>query len=194
MPRKAHSNSVLKTLPEETQARIADWCAQDSLESAVSRCFSELQLKTNKSSMGVFFDWWKDEQERRGARETLEEVFRKADANATAVEQMLAEKFPDATPEKIAAAGQLVFTMQAANVKDAKEFREMEYLRLAKEAAQTKARHGDAKIRQKDRDLKLAERRVVLLEAKAAEAIKTLDDKTLSAPEQAARIREIFKK
>jgi hypothetical protein len=42
--------------------------------------------------------------------------------------------------------------------------------------------------------LKLAERKVALLEKKAAEALATVNNSSLSAQEQAARIREIFKK
>lgn len=37
-------------------------------------------------------------------------------------------------------------------------------------------------------------RKIAILEAKAAEAVKTAEDPKLSAPEKAARIREIFKK
>ncbi len=67
-------------------------------------------------------------------------------------------------------------------------------LDLTEESGRTKARQKDAQIRQKDADLSLAERRVVLLEKKITEAQKALGDKSLTGAEQAARIREIFKK
>ena len=72
--RKPHAKSKLKNLPADVQARIADWCAQDSLESAVSRCSAELAIETNRSSMSEFFAWW-----------NLRQTFGQADARAKAV-------------------------------------------------------------------------------------------------------------
>jgi hypothetical protein len=141
--RKPRSDSKLKTLPEDVQAQIADWCAQDSLQSAVSRCASELQLQTSLASMSEFFAWYR-----------LRATFSQAEQNAQLVEQMLREKFPDATPEKIAAAGQLVFTMQAANANDVETFKDLEYLRVTKESAKFDAEVAKAKLRQKDHQIR----------------------------------------
>jgi hypothetical protein len=186
---------VLKTLPDDQQDIIASWCSQGTLESAVSRCLSELGIKTNIDSMSKF-------HRAHVAKKELQEHFAIAESFATSVEEMLRNQFPDATPEKIAAAGQLVFTMKAANSGDSKEFRELEYLRVSKDTLAANIRNNEAKVKQKerqltqkDRDLQLAERRVALLEENAAKAkaqlegLKTkggLTPETLAAIEQAA--------
>jgi hypothetical protein len=191
--RKPRSDSKLKNLPEDVQERIAGWCQEDGLQSACSRCAAELQppVQTNPTSLGEFYAWWR-----------LQRTFRQADSFAREAEEMLKEEFPDATPEKIAAAGQLVFTMQATNAGDADTFKELEYLRVRKEEAQHNARIAELKIQQKDKqiaqkekDIALATRRVEMLEANAAkakeqlEAVKAkggLTPETLAAIEQAA--------
>jgi hypothetical protein len=191
-PRKPRSDSKLKNLPEDVQDRIVDWCRNDSLQSACSRCASELHppIKTTIQSLSEFLSWWK-----------LQRTFRQADQFARTAMDELRREFPDAHPEKIAAAGQLFFTMQAANTNDADLFKELEYLRVRKEEAANNARIAELKLSQKDRQLTqkdaeiaLALRRVELLEKKLQDAQQALDDKSISAEEQAARIREIFKK
>lgn len=54
------------------------------------------------------------------------------------------------------------------------------------------ARNAEANLRIKEEELKLKERRVVLLEKKAAEATETLEDGALSDEQKMARFREIF--
>lgn len=190
MNRKPRSDSKLKNLPEAVQAQIADWCAQDSLQSALSRCAAELQppVHTSLTSLSEWYAWYR-----------LSATFAQADQHAKQVEELLRKTFPDATPEKIAAAGQLVFTMQAANAGDAEEFRAMESLRVTKESAAHKAkmdeaklRQKDAQIRQKNEELSLQLRRVQVLEAKLADIGKTVKDKTLTPEERAKRIAEIY--
>lgn len=188
--RKPRSDSKLKTLPEAVQAQIADWCAQDSLQSAVLRCAAELQppVRTSLSAMSEWWAWYR-----------LSATFSQADAHARQVEELLRRQFPGATPEKIAAAGQLVFTMQAANAQDTKEFRELEYLRITKETAfhkvemdKAKLRQKDAQIRQKNEELALQLRRVQVLEAKLESIGKAVKDTKLTPEERAKRIAEIY--
>lgn len=186
--KKPRSDSKLKNLPAEQQARIADWCAQDSLQSAASRCASEMQLSVSLNTVSEFYAWWK-----------LKATFSQAEAHAKTVEEMLRKTFPGATPEKIAAAGQLVFTMQAANAGDAEEFRAMEQLRVTKESATANARIAEAKLKQgaqkiaqKDQDLKLVERRVKLLEDREAKTREVLGDGDLTPAEKEQRIKAVF--
>ena len=54
------------------------------------------------------------------------------------------------------------------------------------------ARKEEANLRIKEEDLKLKERRVVLLEKKAADATETLTDGALTDEQKMARFREIF--
>jgi hypothetical protein len=190
--RKPQGNSKLKTLPPEVQARIADWCAQDTLESAVSRCASELSppVQTNRDSMGKFYRWWRDTQETAVRKETLEHLFRRADVNAKAVAGMLKES--GATEDQIARADQLVFTLQASSVEDKELFIELEKLRIARESAEHKARMDVAKLQQKQEELKLAERRVKLLEDREKKAREVMVDAALSAEEKEKRIKAVF--
>src|SRR5262245_4973689 len=129
--RKPRSDSKLKNLPQDVQDRIASWCQEDGLQSACSRCASELQppISTTMKALSLFMQW-RAVQDRK---ETLTELFARADANAKAVEDLLRKDFPGATAETLAAAGQMVFTLQASQAKDSKEFRELEYLRVSKE-------------------------------------------------------------
>jgi hypothetical protein len=188
--RKPRSDSKLKTLPEDVQERIAGWCREDGLQSACSRCAAELQppLKTNIQSLSEFFAWW-----------NLRQTFNRAEQLAQQTEEFLKNEFPDATPEKIAAAGQLTFTLQAAASGNAKEFRELEYLRVRKEEAAANLRIAEAKIAQKDKqiaqkdqDLQLASRRVAVLEAKEAKAKEIIGDEKLSPEEKQRRIAAVF--
>jgi SMC interacting uncharacterized protein involved in chromosome segregation len=191
---KPYSNSKLKTLPEEVQARVAGWCAKGSLSAAVSRCSSELSLATNLDSMSKFFRWWKTEQDKRARIETIEQLFQRADANAKAVGELLAQS--GATPEQIAAADQMVFTLEASSSPDKSLWIELEKLRVVKEAAAQKARSDAAKIRQKDRDLSLVERRVTLLEEnaqKAKDALTKVVKKGGLSPEDIAEIEAAAK-
>jgi hypothetical protein len=54
------------------------------------------------------------------------------------------------------------------------------------------ARNAEASLRIKEEDLKLKERRVVLLEKKAADATATLSDSALTDEQKMNRFREIF--
>lgn len=174
---KHRSDSVLKNLPEERQAQIIEWINTPKSDDCVGgQKFALEQLaadgiKTSAASLSDFYSWWH-----------LQQTFRRADNFTTQIEESLRKQFPELSSEKIAEAGQLVFTLQATNARDAKEFREMEWLRLAKVTGATKAR-------QKDRDLALAERRVRLLEKKAKEI---LSDTSVPIEEREQRMKAMF--
>src|SRR4029077_18837678 len=152
---KERSDSKLKHLPEERQDQIIEWCNTPNQRGEDGKPIKETGglpyaraqlaadgLKVSERALSDFYSWWH-----------LQRNFRDADNLTTQLEEMLKQQFPDVNPEKITEMGQLIFTLQATQARDAKEFREMEYLRLAKETGATKAR-------QKDTELKLAERRV----------------------------------
>lgn len=168
-PRKVHANALLKNLPvtpEDAQARgfdprrcqqaVAGWCMDGTLDSACSRCASELGLQTNAQSMSEFFTWWQENQATAARKETLKEIFDRADANAKAVGQMLAER--GSTAGQIAAAENLVFQLQATEEGkvDREMWIELEKLRIFRESAETKGRLDQAKLAQKDQEIALA--------------------------------------
>ena len=65
-------------------------------------------------------------------------------------------------------------------------------LDLQEATGKTRARQKDRQLTQKDTDLKLAERRVAVLEKKIDDAKKTLSDPSLSMPQREARMKEMF--
>lgn len=203
---KPKSNALLKNLPEERQEQIYGWCNKandvdaegDPIAGTGGLAFAQAQLaedgiKVSLTTLSEFARWY-----------ALRLTFQRAETQAQEVERMLRSEFPQATPEKIALAGQLVFTMQASNAGDAKTFVALEQLRLSKTIAENvdkvqraKLEQKDRQILQKDRDLSLAERRVKLLEENAAKAKQTLEAvkkagglsaETLAQIEEAARL------
>ena len=64
------------------------------------------------------------------------------------------------TQDQLDAAGQLIFTDSALAGENAEEFREMEYLRLAKQTARTKASHETQKIALRKQAEERAERKL----------------------------------
>ncbi len=160
---KARSDSPLKNLSEERQAQIIEWCntpkkfAEDGVTVLCigGYKFAKAQLaadgiKASEGALSEFYSWWH-----------LRQDFQRTDSLTRDFEELLKKEFPTADPKRIQEFGQTFFTMQAMAKRDSEEFREMEKLRLGKETAATKGR-------QEERKLSIAERRVVLLEKKAA--------------------------
>lgn len=187
-PRKPRRDSKLSALPEEQRQLIADWLAQDGVESCLQRMSSELGITSNRDSVYKALARWRSE-----ARF----------ANFLQIAQGMAQHeaaLHGLSPEKMEEAVDKHFLMLAAQNEDTTLYKELRYLRVADQSAKANARiaeaklkQGDKKLLQKDADLKLAERRVVLLEQKIADATKAAEDKTLSAEDRAQRMREILK-
>ncbi len=200
--RKKRSDCKLLSLPPERQEQIAEWCRKpqerdEETGKPVARsgglAFAQDQLaadgyKISLDALSRAFAFWQ-----------MQAQFRGNDAKAQDFEHLLRTEFPEATAEEITARGQLYFTMLASNAGDAEEFRAMEALRLAKQTAAKNAQIADAKLKQgakklkqKDADLALANRRVQLLEEKEAKAKETLGDGKLTPAEREARMKKIF--
>jgi hypothetical protein len=199
--RKPRSDGKLKTLPPEVRARIAAWGAAGSLEALRSRCASELSLSVSLAALSGFLRWQRQQDAAEKRKETLAQLFQRADANAQAVAKLLKET--GATADQLAAAEMLVFQMQATQAGEATTpenlalSMELEKLRIARDTARTKAETDKAKIRQKDEDLRQAQERLELLQFDASRAalaelknLKTIAaDRTLSEPEKVAAVR-----
>lgn len=196
---KPKSNAVLKTLPEDRQAQIAEWCMRPNdvdaetgkpIPKTGGLAYARMQLAADGvaisiAQLGEFFSWWRRRQRYCSAlsasehQRELMEAFRPGDLD-------LAREFAEFT--LLQAANEQADPKLFATVANAQDSRRM-LTQREKQIAQK-----DRQITQKDKDLALAERRVAVLEQKMKEAQAALDDKTISAAEQAARIREIFKK
>lgn len=186
---KPRADSWLKTLAEERQAQVIEWCNKPADRDEAGKPIpksggyehARQQIAADGISVSVralsdFYSWYH-----------LHETFARADQKTADFLELMQGKFPDLKPAQIQEFGQAFFTMEATASGNAEEFRAMEKLRLDKETAETKAR-------QEEKKLELAERRVRLLEKKIEEAEKALDNSKLSDAEKAQRIRQIFKR
>jgi hypothetical protein len=171
---------------------IISWHSQDGESSCRQRMLSELGIgspKTGKPvSIAAFYaglNYWRAEK--------VNEMYysrAKAQAAAEAKERNL-------TPEQ---AEELTLRNYIAEA-DASDNRplyiELSKLRIADQAARTKAETDRAKLRQKDEELRQSEKRLELLQFDASRAalaelknLKTIAaDRTLSEPEKVAAVR-----
>jgi hypothetical protein len=185
---KTRSDSWLRNLPAERQEQIIEWCnapadREPETDKAVPKTggyhYARAQLAADGLSASVstlsdFYSWWH-----------LRQKFQRAEQKTSDFEEFARREFPDVAPERIQLAGQNYFTLRAVASDNSEEFREMEKLRLAKETAETKGR-------QKDEELKLAERRVRVMESKISKAEETLKDGSLNPTQREQRMKEIF--
>jgi hypothetical protein len=144
---KPRSDSPLKNLSEERQEQIIEWCntPKTSDEDGNVTCiggykFARAQLasdglKVSERALSEFYSWW-----------NLRRDFEQADEQTNDILELIKKLDPSITAEKLETAGQLIFTKNALAMRDAKEFREMEYLKLAKASAKTKGRQEEEKL------------------------------------------------
>jgi predicted transcriptional regulator len=199
--RKPRSDARLKNLAPAIRARIAKWAREESLKSVSSRCASELGITIGLPALSSFLRWQRAVEAQAKRKETLGEMFQRADANAKAVAELLKET--GATADQLAAAEMLVFQMQSTQAGEATTPEnlalsiELEKLRIARDLARTKAETDRAKLRHKDEELRQSQERLTLLQFDASRAalaeLKTLRsiaaDRTLSEPEKVAAVR-----
>ena len=152
------SDSVLGNLPEDRQTQVAQWimdCKEgDRYEYAVEQLAAD-GIKVGRTAV---FEWF------RGWR--LRQRMLSADSLACKVQDALKSLKLGLTAEQLSEAGQAAFQAEALAAENAEEFREMEYLRLAKQTAQSKAElekaklaRADRRLDQKDQDLALSNRK-----------------------------------
>jgi hypothetical protein len=138
---KSRSDSVMKNLPEERQEQIIAWCdtpktkdCAGGYEHARAQLASD-GIKVSLRSLSDFYSWWH-----------LSQDFAQADRQAVDIQELLKSLNVGLTKEQIETAGQMVFTQKAIAMRNAEEFREMEYLKLAKESAATRGRQKDEEL------------------------------------------------
>ena len=165
MSRKPNSNAVLKTLPDERQATIAQYARDHSLEETV-KWLADDGITTSTGALSNFL-----------ASQRLEQ---RLSRNASVAERLKAEikdGQPGITPEELDFIGQKFFTELAIDEEDS----------LAWQRAQN--------VKIKQGALALESRRIALLEKKAAAYDKASEvlKSTLSPEEQRRRLKEILK-
>lgn len=180
--KKIRGDSVLGTLPEERQAQIAEHATTHTLKETVAW----LKAGGGGTSAGITISsgalsrWLSSFQLRR--------LFQMADADTTEFIRQLKERNPNLPESELQQFGAEYFQMQAVKIGDARTF-----LKFA--TARTKAQLDKAKLELKKGEAARDERRLRLLEQKAAQADaarQTLGDAKLSETEKQQRIRQIF--
>jgi hypothetical protein len=135
MSAKPRSDSKLKLLPEERQDQIVGWAMEpktDTCPGGLKHALDQLAadgIKVSIRALSEFLSWYR-----------LRQRFAAADSRARQVEEMLLEKDPSMSPEKVRELGQALFTLEAIDAGDAETFVSLESLKLAQDSAATKGK------------------------------------------------------
>ena len=167
MSRKQRSDATLKTLPEVVQEQLFELLRTKSYAKVRLAAREKWEVVTSPASLSEFFRWYPTSRRLEVARSTADEV-------AKTLRALGDTKIDEA---QIARASQAVFEAQAIRTGDAATYIGLAKIRLASEAGR--------------RD----ERRIALLEKKAAQADAAegvTRDETLTPEARQQRLREIF--
>lgn len=165
--KKPRGDAKLKTLPDALQEELFQLLRRTTADKSALWLLEKHGVKTSAGALSEFFSWYP----RSG---WLKQSASFADSLQAQIKNLPALKV---TADQAAQVAQVAFELQAAQDRDPKLF-------LA--------------LRQQDHDaatLRLNERKVKLLEAKAAmadQAKKVTEDTDLSPEEQLTRYRQIF--
>lgn len=167
MSRKPRADAKLKTLPDALQERLYQELRRTSQAKVIAWLKTDHEIETSAGALTDFFTWYPRTQSLRHA--------------ATFADQFVAQasKLPEfaGNVSELQRAAEVLFQIQAAQDRDPKLFVELMKISLAK------------------KDQELNERKVKLLEAKAAladQAKEVTDAKDLTPEEQLKRYRQIF--
>lgn len=184
MPRKPMATSVLKTLPEETQAALFEFLRENTLEAAVPWLFSEAGVRSNKSSLGEWRGWY-DVQRRVSNWNAEAEDLKKLLGTDQEIDPGLVPKLAES-----------FFISRCAEEGDAKTFAQMAgIIQRHKELETNQKVHADKmvledkKLQRKDTSLKLAQRKLEQAERKIA----ALEEQAEAAKKAAERTKEALK-
>lgn len=167
MSRKQRSDATLKTLPEVVQEQLFALLRTKSYAEVRLAAKEKWEVTTSPSALHEFYRWYPTSRRLEVAKSTADEV-------AKTLRALGDVKLDDT---QIARASQAVFEAQAIREGDAATYIGLAKIRLASEAGQ--------------RD----ERRIALLEKKAAQADAAegvVKDGALNDAEKAQRLRSIF--
>lgn len=161
------------------------WAENLSYDDALSR-LREVWPAGERAPSRSSLQRWAD---RRRQERMLDRIAASA-ATAKAVTGQFAANPHDAYGALLGMIGQAAFEMRLA----AGDRLDMDTLKDLAEVVQVglRSRAEDAKLRLREQDLALKERRIVLLEKQASEATATLTDGALTDDQKMARFREIF--
>jgi len=139
---KPRSDSKLKNLPEEMQEAIIAWARTaktDEHPGGLQYAREQLAadgIKVSLRAVSEFVSWWQ-----------LRERFSSASERAQQIEDLIKEKNPNLSPDRIRELGQALFTMEAMAEKDAQAYVALESLALAQQSAKFKGRIETEKLK-----------------------------------------------
>lgn len=165
-PRRPNRRSRLKTLPEDKQRQIIEWLKSPAGgPGTVDLILANFGLETSDTALSEFWSWWH-----------LQQRFSANEARVESILERLAEKRPELPQEQLFSLGQEIFSALAIETQDSESWARVQKLRLSQQQQA------------------LEERRIQVLEKKAAEADKAREVMaTELTPEQKqSRLREIF--
>jgi hypothetical protein len=176
MNRKPRADSVLATLPEERQDAIAELCRTKTLDEVVQELKAD-GVRTSRSRLSVWLSSW-----------SLKQAFRHAENSTDEFQKFLEQKWPQLDPAELDHRASLFFQAEAMKAGDPETY-------LAFASARQKAKMDAAKLEQKERSLQLDERKLRLLEKRAAQAEaaeKVVGDAQLTPEQKQQKMRQIF--
>lgn len=190
--KKVRPEAKIKTLPDEVQATLWELLtvAMDGREKPMTYVEARAWLlngqgvETSNAALSDWYSWY-------GLRLRTER--QKAVSEHAVLE--LAKADPTKTLEELQAFGQVVFTSEAIEEKDAKAFAEV--WRASEKALTRKQAKEQAELDRvlREKALDLDARKVAILEAKAKQADEAkgvMADSQLSEADKAAKMRAIF--
>jgi hypothetical protein len=167
----------LKKLPLADREKIYQWTLDLKGEEARKQIVAEYDIRLSSDSQLSLWRSWQFQQRRMESLNSVTEQF----------EEFYAKANPAASREVIRQMGIAFFMSEAANRGDAEGFHAFASLDIKDNSAKTKAL-------QEEKKLNISERRLQLLEAKAAQAdqAKEVLDGPKTPEEKQAAIRAIF--
>ena len=194
MTRKIRSDSVLDAMPLHQQDALIGWLMEERLapDMAVKRLWEDFCVKTSETALGTFWQRYVAPRLLRRSAQSAMSFPQESggalgainwdDPNKALVRQQFFECLtsPNRDPKELALFGEMVAAASRAD--------------LERDKLKTRRQETAVRTRLKRADQRLSERRVNLLEKKAAEATAAANDSTLTDAQKAQRIREIFKR
>lgn len=174
--RKTRPDARLKLLPSERQAEIYERLGKAGYDD-VRGWLAQDGLRVGRTALAEFYSWY-----------ALRLTFQQTEADTENFLELLKRQLPELPAAKLTELGDTFFNLQAIKKQDPKLF-------LAMQGAKQKARMDQLKFEQRERQIALEERRIALLEVKAARADQAeaaMYDDSLTPEEQRARLKQIF--
>jgi len=168
MSRKPRTDSKLKTLPPQAQAQLFEMLRAMPYRKAVELVHEHFGVATSIGALSEFFSWYPLSRQLEQSAEFAEKIEEALKTNPAL----------QLDASKISAVAQVAFEAHALETQNSDLYIELAKLRIKREEGERE------------------ERRIKILEAKAAkadEAAKVESDETLTEEEKAKRMRQIFR-